>query len=228
MSLLNTSTKSAALLPDVPLPAIFANMRGQMFYKNQYQLEMVNAVVDAQKEYFVKGYQEGHLKGFDQSTELNFQNGVNNGFKLGAKTLIEGDNHMIVDKKNLGNVLSAPTLPELMEKIPGDSEVTAFYRKGKDERSKLYGTISAFIRLGKNPANSQYMYLDVAKVRTKVQDPTRGGIIKGKYIVPTDGVYEYWNPNMVPKHKPTTSGFNELLDSMIQPAPPSKYKGVSD
>jgi hypothetical protein len=65
------------------------------------------------------------------------------------------------------------------------------------------------------------MILNVGKIREKVHDPGRVGI-KGKYIVPQE--YEYWDPNKQPEVKPVVKDFNGLLDSMIQPAAPNKYK----
>jgi hypothetical protein len=211
MSLKNpNATKKPARLLHAPLPAVFANMSPQQVYNGNQSGDQLQSW----QEGYTSGYKTGHLEGWDASTNINYQKGVNSGFVLGAKMLVEGDNFSIVNKNNLSDVISAPTLDDLILKIPHEGERNLFRPNeaaGWYSKSEIYAKNSAFIR----SADDNYVYLDVAKIRGRVQD--MDGMIKGKYFraaAKGDG-YEI---------KTTLEDFQMLIGSIIKPAPARTHK----
>jgi hypothetical protein len=131
------------------------------------------------QEGYTSGYKTGHLEGWDASTNINYPKGVNSGFVLRAKMLVKGDNFSIMNKNNLSDVISTPTLYDLILKILLEGELNHFRpdeEGGWFSKSELYAKNSAFIC----SADDNYVYLDVAKIRGRVQD--MDGMIKGKYF----------------------------------------------
>jgi hypothetical protein len=163
MSLKNPdATKKRARLPDAPLPHVFANMTPQQIFNNNRGTS--GDQLQSWQEGYTAGYKSGHFEGWDASAPVNFQNGVNSGFVLGAKMLVAGDNFSVVDKNNLSNVISAPTLDGLIEKLPREGQLNHFRPNeegGWFSKSELYKVNSAFIR----SEDQNYVYLDIAKIR---------------------------------------------------------------
>jgi hypothetical protein len=115
MSLKNPNAmKKHVRLPHASLPAVFANMSPQQFYSGNQSDDQLQSW----QEGYTSSYKTRHLEGWNASTNINYQKGVNSGFVLGAKMLVEGDNFNIVNTNNLSDVISAPTLDDLIQKIP--------------------------------------------------------------------------------------------------------------
>lgn len=211
MSLKNpNATKKRAGLPYVPLPPVFANMTPQQIFNKGTSGDELQSW----QEGYTSGYKSGHLEGWDSSAIINHQNGVNSGFVLGAKMLVAGDNFNIVNKNNLGTVISAPTLDELIEKLPHEGQINHFRPNegGWFSKSELYARNAAFIR----SEDENYVYLDIAKIRNRIQDPKTSGIIKGKYFKSAgEAGYEL---------KPTVEDFDMVMGSILKPAPARTYK----
>jgi hypothetical protein len=128
--------------------------------------------------------------------------------------LVEGDNFSIVNKNNLSDIISAPTLDDLILKIPHEGKLNPFCPDEKGGwflKSELYAKNSAFIR----SADDNYVYLDVAKIRGRVQD--MDGMIKGKYFRAATKGDRY-------EIKPTLEDFQMLTGFIIKAAPARTYK----
>lgn len=228
---------SRASLPEIPLPPVFSGMSlNNALQKQQFEAERADleqyyqdiGIMQWQEGYDIgeqaaektlaqglaRGYEAGHAVGWKESADLNFQNSINNGFTMGAKMLIAGDNFNIVDKNDLGNVLSAPTLDELIAKIPAEGQLNHF-RPNEDgwfSKSELYSRNSSFIR----SADGNLTYLDVARLCNRMQNPEHGRMIKGKYFEPAAEEHTY-------ELKPTVEDFDMLMGSIMKPAPSNKY-----
>jgi hypothetical protein len=212
MSLKNpNATKKRVRLPEAPLPHVFANMTPQQIFNKQ---AAPGDQVDSWQESYLSGYKSGHLEGWDASAPVNFQNGVNSGFVLGTKMLVAGDNYNVVNKNNLGAVISAPSLDELIEKLPHEGQISHFCpnEEGWFSKSELYKVNSAFI----HSEDRNNVYLDIAKIRNRMQDPKTQGIIKGKYFKAAgEKGYEL---------KPIVEDFDMVMGSILKPAPPKTCK----
>jgi hypothetical protein len=95
--------------------------------------------------------------------------------------LVTGDNFNIVNKNNLEDIISTLTLNDLIKKILEEGEINHFCpdeRGGWFSKSELYAKNSAFI----HSADENYMYLDVAKIHGRMQDPYVQRMIRGKYF----------------------------------------------
>jgi hypothetical protein len=213
MSLKNpNATKKRVRLPHAPLPAVFVNMSPQQFYSGNQSDDQLQSW----QEGYTSGYKTGHLEGWNASTNINYQKGVNSGFVLGAKMLVEGDNFNIVNTNNLNDVISAPTLDDLIPKIPRGDQRNLFCpneEAGWYSKSELYARNSAFIRT----ADRNYVYLDVGKIRGRMQNPDKQGMIKGKYFIATAKENEFTK-------RSGEEDFGMLIGSIIKPAPARTYK----
>jgi hypothetical protein len=135
--------------------------------------------VDSWQEGELSGYKSRHLEGWDALAPVNFQNGVNSGFVLGAKMLVAGDNYNVVNKNDLGAIISAPSVNELIKKLLHKGQINHFRPniKGWYSKSELYKVNSAFI----HSEDQNNVYLNITKIRNRMQDPKTQGMIKGKF-----------------------------------------------
>jgi hypothetical protein len=206
MSLKNpNATKKRARLPAVPLPPVLAH----------FQLSNKEDDLQSWQEGYASGYKSGHLEGWDASAPVNYQSNVNSGFVLGVKMLVAGDNFNVVDKNNLSNVISAPTLDGLIEKLPREGQLNHFHPNEEGRwfsKSELYKVNSSFIR----SEDQNYVYLDIAKICNRMQDPRTQDIIKEKYF--KSASKEGYKLN------PTIEDFDMVIGSILKPAPPKTYK----
>jgi hypothetical protein len=97
-----------------------------------FQLSDKEDDLQSWQEGYTSGYKFGHLEGWDALANINYQSGVNSGFVLGAKMLVTRDNFNIVNKNNLSNIISAPTLDRLIKKLPRESQLHHFHPNKED------------------------------------------------------------------------------------------------
>jgi hypothetical protein len=154
-------------------------------------------------------------EGWDASAPVNFQNGVNMGFVLGAKMFVARDNYKVVNKNDLGAIISATSLNELIEKLPHEGQINHFRPNNKEcwfSKSELYKVNFAFI----HSEDQNNVYLDITKICNRMQDPKTQGMIKGKYFKAAgEKGFEL---------KPIVEDFDMVMGSILKPALPKTYK----
>jgi hypothetical protein len=160
------------------------------------------------------GYQQGHKAGWKEAVSGNREYGFKLGYVGAAKDLISGDNFLLIDKKNPAKPIKAKSTNELIRVIPADDPRYAGLRNDilRDRQTggliDIYAKNSSWISAG-----DEILFLDIAKTRKYAQERGR---ITGKKIFRTPADQLDW--------KPDTSDFPTILKSVLNPAPPGKYK----
>lgn len=176
------------MAPYKTLPPMF---RGKNFFdiaqhdleKRQIEDKWRNVRDDSFSSGYDQGVQHGRGEGWNASAGPHRQLGYNKGFVDASRMLIEGDNHMIVEKGNPKNIVRGHRLDNLIANIPRNEgiplEPYKYFQPDNDELygykyGNLYDKNSSWIDSG------DMMYLNIKNMRRVAQE--KQGIIKGKHI----------------------------------------------